>query len=298
MKALVLGASGFVGRRVLARLGPEQGLGSFASRPFPGGVAFDAAHQRLTDLATHLPPDLTHVFILHGVINPELCARDWEGTAAVNVDGVIQLAQDCFERGLTPVFFSTDYVFPGDRGFWTETDPTGPLTAYGRQKAMVEAWLQTQSDPWLAVRLSKVVSDQMEPQNILAEWVRNIRRGETMRCAHDQVLSPLSAEDAAGAAVRLAETGATGLFNVAGPEAFTRLALLRLLAAHVVAADPAARPLITPCRLSDLPFSETRPLDTSLSIEKLQRAAAWRFTPMAQLCANLAASSARSPDET
>lgn len=298
MKALVLGASGFVGRRVLAQLGPKRALGTYASRPFPGGVAFDAARQQLADLESRLPRDLTHVFMLHGVINPELCARDWEATAPINVDGVIQLARDCFARGLTPVYFSTDYVFPGDRGFWSETDSTGPKTAYGRQKAMVEAWLQEQSDPWLAVRLSKVVSDQLEPQNILAEWVRNIRHGETMRCAHDQVLSPLSAEDAAGAAVRLAEIGATGLFNVAGPEAFTRLALLHLLAAHVVAAEPAARPQITPCRLSDLPFSEARPLDTSLNIEKLQRTTAWRFTPMAQLCANLAASSAPTPDGT
>lgn len=289
MKALVLGASGFVGRRVLERLGPARGVGTFASRPLPGGVAFDAARQRLADLAAHLPGDLTHVFILHGAIDPERCARDWAATAAINVDGVIALAGDCFARGLVPVVFSTDYVFPGTRGFWRETDPTGPLTAYGRQKAMVEAWLQQQSAPWLAVRLSKVVSDRLEPQNILAEWVRNIRQGETMRCAYDQVLSPLAAEDAAGAAVRLAEVGATGLFNVAGPEAFTRLALLHLLAAHVVAADPGARPDITPCRISDLPFSEPRPLDTSLNIEKLQRAIGWRFTPMARLCETLAA---------
>jgi dTDP-4-dehydrorhamnose reductase len=289
LKALVLGASGFIGRRVLERLGPARSVGTFASRPLAGAIAFHATRQRLADLAADLPADLTHVFILHGAIDPERCARDWAATAAINVDGVIELARECFAQGLVPVFFSTDYVFPGTRGFWRETDPTRPLTAYGRQKALVEAWLQAQTAPWLAVRLSKVVSDRLEPQNILAEWVRNIRQGQAMRCAYDQVLSPLAADDAAGAAVRLAEIGATGLFNVAGPETFTRLALLHLLAAHVVAADPGARPQIEPCRLCDLPFSEARPLDTSLDIEKLQRAIGWRFTPMARLCEMLAA---------
>ena len=290
MKALVLGASGFVGRRILAQLGPERGVGSYSRRLIPGGVAFDAGRQRLCDLWPHLPDDLTHVFILYGTIQPELCAREWAATAAINVESVKGVAQDCFERGLTPVFFSTDYVFPGDRGFWTEDDATGPLTAYGRQKAMVEAWFRTRREPWLAVRLSKVVSDRLEPQNILAEWVRNVGAGQIMRCAFDQVLSPVSAEDVAGAAIRLAERGDTGLFNLAGPEAFTRLALLRLLLSEMAAADPSLAPQVQPCQLADLPFTEPRPLNTSLNIDKLQRTLGWTFTPMLELCGRLAIS--------
>jgi len=135
----------------------------------------------------------------------------------------------------------------------------------------------------------KVVSDRMEPRNILAEWVRNISAGDEIRCAWDQVLSPVAAEDVAGAAVRLAGAGATGAFNLAGPETYSRLALLHLLAASVAAANPGLQPRITPCRLSDLHFSERRPLDTSLEISKLQRAVAWPFRPMAQLCRTLAA---------
>jgi len=289
VKALVTGASGFVGRRLLDHLGPERGVGAYGARPMAGAIAFEAGRDRLADLASRLPSNLTHVFILHGAVNPERCAREWDATAAINVDSVTRLVQDCFAQGLTPVWFSTDYVFPGDRGFWRETDPTAPLTAYGRQKAAVEAWLQDQARPWLAVRLSKVVSDRIEPQNILGEWVGNIRRGETMRCAYDQVLSPICADDAAGASIALAEAGATGLFNLAGPEAFTRLALLHLLISHVLATDRTAEPDVVPCRLADLGFSEARPLDTSLDIGKLQRTIGWRFTPMAELCARLAA---------
>jgi dTDP-4-dehydrorhamnose reductase len=288
LKALVIGASGFVGRRILERLGPERALGTFVSRPLDQAIAFDATRQPLDDALKAAPSDLTHVFILYGAINPELCARDWAATAAINVESVKRVAQACFRRALTPVFFSTDYVFSGERGFWTEDDSIRPLTAYGRQKGMVEAWFQTCADPWLMVRLSKVVSDRIEPQNILGEWVCNALDGREMRCAYDQTLSPLSAADAAGAAIQLAQSGATGLFNVAGPEAFTRLALLRLLMAHLAAEGRAAQPTITPCRLGDLPFSEPRPLDTSLNIDKLQRAIAWDFTPMSTLCRTLA----------
>lgn len=299
MKGLVLGASGFVGRRILAKLGPARGVGAFATRAVPGAVAFDAGRESLADLLHRLPralgPDsLTHVFILYGAIDPARCARDWAGTAAINVDSVKAVAEACFARGLTPVFFSSDYVFSGERGFWEDDAITAPLTAYGRQKAMVEAWLRACAEPWLVVRLSKVVSARVEPKNMLSEWVGAVRQGLPIRCAFDQVLSPVSAQDAAGAAIRLAELGRTGVFNLAGPEAFTRLALLRLLLAHMAGAagegcgDPV--PDVRPCRLSELPFAEPRPLDTSLNIDKLQRAVGWDFTPMSRLCRTLARS--------
>jgi dTDP-4-dehydrorhamnose reductase len=285
--ALVLGASGFVGRRVLARLGPERGLGTYGAHPFENGVAFDAARQGLGDLLAPAPTGLTHVFMLHGLLDPALVARDPHAAAAINVEGVQALARQCFREGLTPVFFSTDYVFPGDHGFWSEDDAPAPLTAYGRQKAEMEAWFAARREPALVLRLSKVVSAEREPRNILAEWLDAIESGAPIRCAHDQVLSPLDAHDAAGAAVALAGAGATGLFNVAGPEAFTRLALLRLLVAQVAATAPDIRPRIEPCRLADLGWSEPRPLDTSLNIDKLQRAIGWRFKPMSALCAEL-----------
>jgi dTDP-4-dehydrorhamnose reductase len=291
VKALVVGATGFVGRRLMAELG-DAGIGAHRSGQAPDALAFDAGRDRLADLLARAPQDLTHVFVAQGSPDPELCARDWEGTAKVAVAGVIAIAEDCFRAGLTPVVFSTDYVFHGARGFWEDDARPEPLTAYGRQKAEVEAWLRAQARPWLMLRLSKVVSDRMEPRNILAEWVGNIFAGEEIRCAWDQVLSPVAAEDVAGAAVRLAGMGAEGVFNLAGPEAFSRLALLQLLAAHLVAARPDLRPRITPCRLAELHFSEQRPLDTSLQIGKLQRAVAWPFRPMAQLCRTLAATAA------
>jgi dTDP-4-dehydrorhamnose reductase len=287
ISGLVLGASGFIGRRVLARLGPGRGLGTYSARAFETGVPFDAARQGLDDLLSRAPAGLTHVFMLHGLLEPARIASDAAAAAAINVAGVQSLAQTCFREGLVPVFFSTDYVFDGTRGFWTEEDAPAPLTAYGRQKAEVEAWFAGRREPALVLRLSKVVSAVLEPRNILAEWLEAMQSGAPIRCAYDQTLSPLCAGDAAGAAIALASAGATGLFNLAGPEAFTRLALLRLLTAHVAAVAPAVQARIEPCRLADLAWSEPRPLDTSLDIDKLQRTLGWRFRPMSDVCAEL-----------
>jgi hypothetical protein len=42
------------------------------------------------------------------------------------------------------------------------------------------------------------------------------------------------------------------------------------------------------CSLNDIPFAEKRPLNTSLSIAKLQTTIAWRFRSMSELCSEIA----------
>jgi len=287
-RALVIGGSGYVGRALLSQLGPARGIGTWHSRPAADLARFDAIHDRLGALLETLPKDITHVFVPFGMINPEHCARDPAGTRRINVDSVIGLLQDTFEAGRVPIFVSTDYVFDGSKGLRTEDEPQAPTTEYGRQKAAVERWLETRSEPWLIARLSKVVSGDTTTHSVLGQWVDDIRAGRAMRSATDQIFSPAFVDDIAGALIRLAETGARGIYHVAGPEPISRYDLNRLLVDAINAVDPAVKAAVAPCSLRDIPFLERRPLNTSLSVEKLQAAIACPFVPMADLCRAIA----------
>jgi dTDP-4-dehydrorhamnose reductase len=287
-RALVVGGSGFVGRAILSRLGPERGIGTRHAAAAPGLVRFDAVADRLSDLLSSLPSDITHVFVPFAVSNPEACAVDPERTRRVNVDGAIRLMQDAFSAGLTPVFVSTDYVHDGTRPLRNEDEPQAPATEYGRQKAAVERWLAARPEPWLIARLSKVVSGDTTRRSVLGEWINDLRNERPMRSATDQIFSPAFVDDVAGAMVRLAETGSNGIFHVAGPRPMSRHQLNRLLIDEIQAVDPRVAASVAACSLRDIPFLEQRPLDTSLSIEKLQAAIGWPFVPMADLCRAIA----------
>jgi dTDP-4-dehydrorhamnose reductase len=287
-RALVVGGSGFVGRAILSQLGPARGIGTRHTAAGAGLIPFDAVTGRLPDILSALPDDISHVFVPFANGNPDACAADPDATRRINVEAAIRLMEDAFQAGLTPIFVSTDYVYDGAKPLRSEDEPQAPTTEYGRQKTAVEHWLAGRPKPWLVARLSKVVSGDTTRRSVLGEWINDIRHGRAMRSATDQIFSPAFVDDVAGAMVRLAETGATGIFNVAGPEPLSRYQLNRLLADAIVAIDGRVKAAVETCSLRDIPFREQRPLNTSLSIEKLQARVAWPFVSMAELCRTIA----------
>jgi dTDP-4-dehydrorhamnose reductase len=84
------------------------------------------------------PPELEADLVLHAAAWTDVdgAEADPQGAAAVNVGGTRHAA----ELGVPLVYFSTDYVFDGDKDEpYVESDPPNPLSAYGRTKLHGEA---------------------------------------------------------------------------------------------------------------------------------------------------------------
>lgn len=273
---LVFGASGFIGRRLLDHLGPRRSVGTYAHAPIPGGLRFDGATTRLSGV---LPAGsaVRRAIIMHGITGLDACAREPEVARAVNVAAMQRLILDLLDRGIRPVFTSTDAVFDGERGGYTEEDEPRPIIEYGRQKRDVERFVLDQGLPVLILRFSKVVAFTRGTHSLFGEWLADAEAGRPIRCATDQIFSPVCVEDVVSLVAALAESDATGIVHVAGPEPFSRFGLYELFRAELGRTGTTLPPA-EPCSIRDFPFAEARPRDTSLRIERLRSLIAPRLT--------------------
>ncbi len=284
---LIVGAAGFIGSHLYARLGAERAVATYHNSPVAGGVYFDAKSMRITEVLRDTP-GITHAFLLHGIGKLDECARDPEGTSKINVIGMRQIIDDLATHDIKVVFTSTDAVFDGTRGHWTEEDATNPVMTYGKQKVEVERHLSATARNWIVARLSKVVGSDPGDHSLFGEWVRRINAGEPIRCAGDLVMTPIYVEDVVTALIELAEGEFNGIFNVCGTRSMSRLDLLRMFIA-AVRKYRVVDSTVIPCSIRDFAFNETRPRNQSMIPDKLFNALGHKCETMQSVCERIAA---------
>ncbi|EFW99565.1 NAD dependent epimerase dehydratase family protein [Grosmannia clavigera kw1407] len=135
---LVTGASGLLGRQVVEVF--EQSNWAVTGTGFSranGKTLIKVNLENSTEVKSALDevkPDV----VVHCAANrfPDKVENDPEGTRRLNIEASRKLAQLCASRGITLIYISTDYVFPGKPGeapYEVEAAPA-PTNLYGQTK--------------------------------------------------------------------------------------------------------------------------------------------------------------------
>lgn len=269
---LVIGASGQVGEHLLRSLGPDA-VGTYFESAVPGLRQLDARDDAaVTAILREVRPQV--VYLTASEPNVDLCERDPEGTAATNVGATEVVARAVAGAGARLVYFSTDYVFDGSAGPYSEDDDARPLSEYGRQKLAGER-LTLATPGGLVVRTAVVYSRERQGKNFVARLIAADARGERWRVPSDQVGSPTYAPNLADCVVELARGGGDGIVHVAGPRAASRydfaIEATRVFGLETVAIEP------IPTR--ELAQAAARPLSAALRVDKVQRILAAPLLP-------------------
>jgi dTDP-4-dehydrorhamnose reductase len=273
-RVLITGASGLVGSR-LALAGRERGdevLGTYAARPWqatgirtePMDLRNPAAMHAL--VLAHRPEVISHAA---AVADPDACARDPLAARAVNVEGTRHVALAAAACGARVVLASTDLVYDGERGWYEETDPPGPLGAYARSKVEAEqVLLEHLGERACVARIGLVYGFGAAHGRSFAErWVGGLRRGERLAAFTDQFRTPILIDDLCAALLEMPESALSGLYHVAGPERASR----HDFALALCEAFSLDRGLVRPGRVAEVAFLDPRSRDVSLRCERLRR---------------------------
>ena len=189
--------------------------------------------------------------------NPGLARR-------VNVEVTRLLAELAAEARF--VFFSTDLVFDGRKGDYTETEALNPLHVYGETKAAAEEiLLKNPAHTVVRTSLNGGVS-RTGNRGFNEQLRRSLQTAQAMKLFTDEFRCPIPAVETARAVWELANQGQAGLFHVAGAEKLSRLRIGQLL----VPRWPEVKTRIESGSARDSP-GPPRALDTSLDISKVQK---------------------------
>lgn len=146
------------------------------------------------------------------VTNVDGCEADEEGAFKVNALGPENLARACAAQGARLVQVSTDYVFLGDEpGDRVESDPTGPVGAYGRTKLAGEERALAANPRTFVCRTAWLYG------YVGKNFVKTMRRlGAThgeVAVVDDQLGNPTSANDLAYEILKVALTEEYGVYH-------------------------------------------------------------------------------------
>jgi dTDP-4-dehydrorhamnose reductase len=135
----------------------------------------------------------------------------------VNGEGAGNVARAGARVGARVVHVSTDYVFDGaKRTPWTESDPVGPLQAYGRTKLAGERAVAAAAPDHAIVRAGWLFG--AGGRNFADTMLRLLAERNEVEVVADQAGHPTWTGHLAPALVELAERdGDVGVFHAAGP---------------------------------------------------------------------------------
>jgi dTDP-4-dehydrorhamnose reductase len=228
--AIIIGASGFVGSYLLEIFRASHTVvGTFATDSLPGllplditnGTAVRNCFDRYTPEVVLCPAARPHV---------EGCERDPSTTRRINIEGLANVVGECRRVSAQLVFFSSEYVFDGASGPYSEDDATNPINEYGRQKLKAENLIRESLRDSLIVRISAPYGWERRGKNFVMQMLHRAQAAEAIQVPDDQVITPTYIRDLAGAVHSLVGLGKTGIFHVAGGECMVRTDFARLVA--------------------------------------------------------------------
>ena len=165
--------------------------------------------------------------------NVDVCEENKEGCWEMNVSAVAYLLSECEKYETHFIHLSTDFVFDGEDGPYSEEDGPNPLSYYGESKFASEKVLQnSEYKNWAIARTIIVYGwvEQMSRSNIVL-WAKGaLEKGDPINVVDDQFRSPTLAVDLAKGCILIADKGAKGVYHLSGKDLMSILELVNRVA--------------------------------------------------------------------
>lgn len=229
----------------------------------------------LKKLFLEIRPDIVvNTIALHNV---DYCESHRDEAYNINSKAVAALTSLCNILGSRLIHISTDFVFDGNTGNYSERSLPNPQSVYAKSKLQGELEAKKASS-YLVLRTSVIYgwtplenevtkSSSGKPINFALWALSRMNKGETLKVVRDQFTSPTLADTLAAVIMRLASREKNDVYHVSGTSCISRYEFTKKIA-NIMGYSP---DLIKPIGRRSFVQVAQRPVNSCLNCNKLQK---------------------------
>lgn len=236
-KLLVTGCNGFVAGGVIAQAGPGwevHGAGRGRLRATAGKLRYHQVDLLQSQEVERIFQENLFDSVIHtaAIANIDYCEKHKGEAVENNVNVTENITQLCEKFDVKFVYCSTDNVFDGQAGRYSEEDAPNPINHYGVTKVLAEQIVQSASMQWVVARLSLVVGLPVggRGNSYLSGLIQRLENGENDFSPENEIRTPIDVKSLSRALIELAENDFSGIVHLAGNSRVNRYEMARRIA--------------------------------------------------------------------
>lgn len=212
----------------------------------------------------------------------DFCQNNQADAERVNVEATRDLARLCAESGVKMILCSTDTVFDGEKGMYTEEDAPRAVNFYADTKIRAEGIVRETVPNGVVTRLSLVMGLPVlgAGNSFLAKTFEAWKRSETTKFPENEIRTPMDVITIGRAFLEIAAGDFTGTLHLGGSTRINRYEMACQIAERL----GYSRELVLATDSNAMPGRAPRPNDASLDNAKARRVLK---TPMQTLMSGL-----------
>ena len=266
MKILITGAFGQLGTAVYNTLAEYMEIirtGRFVPKT-EMGIVLDIRNQiYLKECIDAVSPEI--ILNLAAMTDVDVCELKPNLAKEINIAGVQHLC-DSFSGKI--IHISTDYVFDGRNGPYSENDTVNPLSIYGATKLASEKILMDNNPNHLIIRGNVIYGDTTITQANFLNWVVNsLKNNEEIKIVDDQFNNPTWDQSMADILKLCIDKNLSGILHWGDADYLSRYEFSLKIAKKYGLDEK----LIQPIKTTELNQVALRPLNSGLKTDKLNK---------------------------
>ena len=226
MRILITGASGLLGLNTALETANQNTVFGQVNSNAIQTEAFTVLKANLVEpgaverLLDQTQPD----WVIHcaALASLEACEENPALARELNTELPRKLAEECQQGGARLIHVSTDSVFDGKTGGYTEADPPRPVGIYTQTKYQAEVAVAAANPTALIARVNLFGWSLFGRRSLAEFFFNNLSAGNPIMGFTDVYFCPLLVNDLAQLFLKMLEKELTGLYHVLSSDSMTK----------------------------------------------------------------------------